>query len=252
MSVQDHFSSVAGTYAAARPAYPPGLFDAIAAHVPADARVWEPGCGSGQATRDLAVRFAHVHATDPSERQLAEHWARREPAPRVTLAVEPGERTGLGDASVDLVAVAQAMHWFDVPAFFAECARVLRPGGVLAAWGYDDFDIPDGMAGAVEPFRADIEGDWPPERDLIKRHYADFDWPFERLEAPSLQLAADWPFERFAGYLASFSAIVQHRARTGRDALAAHRDALRAAWGDPATVRRITWPLFLHLRRRPA
>ena len=42
------------------------LYDAIAAVVPASARVWEPGCGSGQATRGLAGRFAHVHATDPS------------------------------------------------------------------------------------------------------------------------------------------------------------------------------------------
>lgn len=251
MSVQDHFSGVARAYASARPEYPAALFDAIAAHVPASAHVWEPGCGSGQATRDLAARFAHVHATDPSERQLGEHWAHDAGARNVTLAVEPGERTWLFDASVDLVAVAQALHWFDLPAFFAECDRVLRPGGVLAAWGYDDFDVPDGMHAAVAPFRARIEQDWPPERELIKRHYADFDWPFERLEAPTLTLAVDWPFERFVGYLSSFSAVVQNRARTGDDAVALHVDALRDAWGDPSTIRRITWPLFLHLRRKP-
>lgn len=252
MTVQDHFSGVAGTYAAARPAYPAELFDAIAAHVPAQAHVWEPGCGSGQATRDLAARFAHVHATDPSEAQLAAHWARTSRVAGVTLATEPGEHTWLFDASVDLVAVAQALHWFDVPAFFAECDRVLRPGGVLAAWGYDDFDIPADMAAAVEPFRARIEADWPPERGFIKRHYADFDWPFERLDVPALTLTADWPFERLIGYLSSFSAVVQHRARTGDDAVALHQDSLREAWGDPAATRRITWPLFLHLRRKPA
>ncbi|HZX80814.1 MAG TPA: class I SAM-dependent methyltransferase [Lysobacter sp.] len=250
MSVNDHFSGVAQAYAAARPAYPRALFDAITAHVSPTAHVWEPGCGSGQATRDLAARFAHVHATDPSEQQLSEHWA-REGADNVTLAVEPGERTWLFDASVDLVAVAQAMHWFDVPAFFAECDRVLRPGGVLAAWGYDDFDVSPGMEAAVAPFRARIEQDWPPEREFIKRHYADFYWPFERLDAPPLALEVDWPFERFAGYLSSFSATARHLARTGDDAVALHRDALREAWGDPALIRRIRWPLFLHLRRKP-
>ena len=250
--MQDHFSTVAQAYVDARPGYPAALFDAIAAQVRAPVHVWEPGCGSGQATRDLAARFAHVHATDPSERQLAQHWARREAGANVTLDVEPGERTWLFDGSVDLVAVAQAMHWFDVPAFFAECDRVLRPGGVLAAWGYDDFDIPSDMADAVLPFRARIESDWPAERAFIKRHYADFDWPFERIDTPPMTLAVDWPFERFVGYLSSFSAVVQHRARTGEDAVALHVDALRASWGDPAGTRRITWPLFLHLRRKAA
>ncbi|TZF89923.1 class I SAM-dependent methyltransferase [Cognatilysobacter lacus] len=250
MTVRDHFSGVAQAYVAARPHYPPALFDAIARFVPPSARVWEPGCGSGQATRDLAPRSAHVHATDPSAQQLAQHWAREAVAPNVTLANEPGEHTSLGDRSVELVAVAQALHWFDVAAFFVECDRVLRPGGLIAAWGYDDFDIPEGMAAAVDPFRARIEQDWPTERDFIKRHYADFDWPFAPLDAPPLALEVDWSFERFIGYLSSFSAVVQHRARTGDDAVALHRDALRQAWGAVQT-RHIRWPLFLHLRRKP-
>ena len=135
MNFKDHFSGVADAYAAARPEYPDDLFGLVASHVPADAKVWEPGCGSGQATRGLAARFAHVHATDPSAQQLAQHWARNG-ARNVDVAVEPGERTALPDASVQLVAVAQALHWFDRGAFFAECERVLAPGGVLAAWGY--------------------------------------------------------------------------------------------------------------------
>lgn len=132
MSFRDHFSAVASHYAAARPEYPDALFEALAEAAPRGARVWEPGCGSGQATRGLAARFAHVHATDPSAQQIARHWA-RQGAGNVTLAVEPGERTALADGAVGLVAVAQALHWFDLDAFFAECARVLAPGGVLAA-----------------------------------------------------------------------------------------------------------------------
>ncbi|MGY3265947.1 methyltransferase domain-containing protein [Lysobacter sp. HA35] len=252
MSIKDHFSGVAQAYAAARPEYPAALFDAIAAHVPSHAHVWEPGCGSGQATRDLAARFAHVHATDPSAQQLAQHWANDPAVDNVTLTVEPGEHTWMFDNSVDLVAVAQAMHWFDVPAFFAECNRVLRPGGVLAAWGYDDFDVPVGMESAVAAFRADIERDWPPERELVLRHYRDYDWPFEPLDVPPLQLAVDWNFDRLIGYMNSFSAVARHRERTGGDPVVRHRDVLRDAWGDPAAVRRITWPLFLHLRRKPA
>lgn len=249
MSFRDHFSAVASHYAAARPEYPDALFEALAEAAPRGARVWEPGCGSGQATRGLAARFAHVHATDPSAQQIARHWA-RQGAGNVTLAVEPGERTALADGAVGLVAVAQALHWFDLDAFFAECARVLAPGGVLAAWGYADFVAPQGMEDAVAAFRADIEPDWPPERALVDAHYAGFAWPFAALPAPTLEMSADWPLERLLGYLSSMSAVARHRERTGCGAVAAHADALAAAWGDPHTTRTIRWPLFLHLRRK--
>src|SRR5688572_4399775 len=235
---KDHFSTVADAYAQARPQYPDALFDALAAHVPASAHVWEPGCGSGQATRGLAPRFAHVHAADPSAQQIARHWAaphdpgvpveatamdidasgldhahvhahghpqghaplhaaasahlpaRGDEAARVSVAVEPGERTALADGSVQLVAVAQALHWFDREAFFAECARVLAPGGVLAAWGYPDFLAPPGMEAPVAAFRARIQPYWPPERALVDASYGGFDWPFAPLPAPTLWLDA--------------------------------------------------------------
>lgn len=251
MSLQDHFSSVAATYAAARPEYPDALFDVLASRLPSTATAWEPGCGSGQATRGLAARFAHVHATDPSPQQLGEHWAHREPDARVTLAVEPGERTVLGDESVGLVAVAQALHWFDLPAFFAECERVLQPGGALAAWGYGDFIAPPGTEQAFEDFRARIAPHWPLGRSLVGAHYAAFDWPFEGVDTPALWLEAHWTFERMLAYLASYSSVVRHRTAHGVDAIDLHRDALRAAWGEPETARLLRWPLFLHLRRKP-
>lgn len=251
MSVQDHFSSVAGTYAAARPEYPDALFDLLERLVPRTARVWEPGCGSGQATRGLAVRFAHVHATDPSAQQLAEHWAHATPGANVSLAVEAGESTMLPEGSVGLVAVAQALHWFDLPAFFAECDRVLVPGGVLAAWGYGDFDAPPGMEGALDAFRRDIAPDWPLGRSLVDAHYAGFDWPFAPLDAPRLSLDVTWTLDRLLAYLSSYSSVVRHRMRTGVDAVDAHGDALAAAWGDPAAARAIRWPLFVYLRRKP-
>lgn len=251
MGFKDHFSGIADAYAAARPEYPDELFDLIAAHVPRDANVWEPGCGSGQATRGLAARFAHVHATDPSAQQVAQHWA-ASGADNVTVVVEPGERTTLPDASVQLVAIAQALHWFDRDAFFAECERVLAPGGgVLAAWGYADFIAPEGMVDAVEDFRSLIESYWPPERALIDAQYAGFDWPFPALPAPALWLEAEWPLRHFLRYLSSMSATARCGAAIGEDPVARHAAALSAAWGDPDETRTIRWPLFLHLRRKP-
>ena len=116
---KDHFSAVAADYASARPEYPDALYAWIAQAAPARGRVWEAGCGSGQATRGLARRFNRVHATDPSAAQVAQAVG---PA-NAAFAVEPGERCSLPDASADAACVAQALHWFDRHAFFAECAN---------------------------------------------------------------------------------------------------------------------------------
>lgn len=270
---KDHFSGIADAYAAARPEYPDALFDAIAVHVPAPARVWEPGCGSGQATHGLVARFRHVHAADPSAQQLAQHWACADERglatssagpdasarpgrlassdPRVSLAVEPGECTALGYGSVQLIAVAQALHWFDRPKFFAECERVLAPGGVLAAWGYPDFIPPEGMVDAVAAFRARIEPYWPPERAQIDARYAGYAWPFPALPAPTLWLEAEWSLRHFLRYLSSMSASARCLAATGIDPVAHHAPALAESWGDTADLRAISWPLFLHLRQKP-
>ena len=270
----DHFSVVADAYAAARPEYPDALFDALAAVVPRTATVWEPGCGSGQATRGLAARFAHVHASDPSAAQIAQHWAATSAddmadrsagldppsgdlrqvetrAANVTVVVEPGEQTELPDASVQLVAVAQALHWFDRGRFFAQCDRVLRPGGVLAAWGYADFIAPEGMVDAVADFRARIEPYWPPERAQVDAHYGGYDWPFPALPAPALWLEADWSLAHFLRYLSSLSASARCLTDTGDDPVARHAQALCADWGEASDNRTVQWPLFLHLRRKP-
>ncbi len=247
MPFKDHFSAAAKDYAQARPHYPQALFDWIASIAPARDAVWESGCGSGQASADLATRFAHVHATDPSAAQVAQ-------APligNVDFVVEPGERCSLADASVDAVCVAQALHWFDRGAFFAECARVLRPGGVLVAWGYQDIQVPPGLEAANAALQREIAAYWPPERADIDAAYADYAWPFEPIAAPAFTMGADWPLPRLLGYFSSYSASKRNRDSTGMDPVAVHADAFAAAWGDPVATQPLRWPLFVHARRKP-
>ena len=245
----DHFSAVAADYANARPEYPGALYDWIAAIAPADMLLWEAGCGSGQATRGLAKRFCRVHATDPSAAQVAQAHG----PGNVAFAVEPGERCSLPDASADAVCVAQALHWFDRTAFFAECERVLKPGGVLVAWGYQDIELPEpALVAAYEPLKRAIHPYWPPERLLVDEAYAGFDWPFEPIRAPDFELRAQWPLPRLLGYFSSYSATQRFRAANGVDPVAEHAPALAAAWGEPGTVRGMRWPLFVHARRKRA
>lgn len=246
-SFPDHFSAVAAQYAQARPDYPQALFDWIAHTAPARGLAWEAGCGSGQASRDLATRFAQVFATDPSAAQIAQARA----ADNVRFAVEPAERCSLDDAQADAACVAQALHWFDQPAFFAECARVLRPGGVLVAWGYQDLEVPRELADANAALQDDIRAYWPPQRASIDAAYADVSWPFPRVASPRFEMTADWPLARLLGYYASYSATRRCIEATGHDAVAAHAERFAAAWGDPDATRTLRWPLFVHACRKP-
>ena len=245
---KDHFSAVAAEYANARPEYPSALFDWIARVAASRALAWEAGCGSGQATRGLAARFGRVFATDPSAAQIAQAGA----PGNATFAVEPAERCSLPDAGVDAVCVAQALHWFDRDAFFAECARVLRPGGVLLAWGYQDIVVPAALQAAVGAFADDIRPYWPAERTLVDTAYAGFEWPFPAIAAPAMAIEADWPLSRLLAYFSSYSASRRLREATGIDAVARHADAIAGAWGDADATQRLHWPMFVHARRKPA
>jgi SAM-dependent methyltransferase len=242
----DHFSAVARQYAQARPEYPPELFAWIDSIVLVHGLAWEPGCGSGQATRDLAPLFDRVHATDPSAAQIAQA---KGPS-NVSFNVEPGERTTLGDGTADAVFVAQALHWFDQSRFFAECARVLKPGGVLVTWGYQDMFAPEGLQEALQPFRDAIEAYWPPERQMIDDAYRDFAFPFDWIEPPVFELRVEWTLARMLGYFSSYSATKRYIDANGVDPVAAHAPAIAQAWGDPEQTRVLRWPMFVHARRK--
>lgn len=136
MSFKDHFSTRSDDYARYRPRSPAGLFDWLAVRCEARSLAWDVATGSGQAATELASRFERVIATEASAAQLAN----AEPWPNVEYRCEPAERSTLDTGSAEVITVAQALHWFDHGAFFAEAERVLKPGGLLAVWCYEIFE----------------------------------------------------------------------------------------------------------------
>ena len=148
VSFQDHFSKLASAYARYRPTYPPELAAHLAAIAPSHALALDLATSNGQAAIDLVMHFDQVMASDASARQLAEAVTH----PRVLYLRHQAERLPIRSGSADLIAVAQAAHWFDLDRFYMEARRVLRPGGVVALWTYGLFQIDPGINAAIEHF----------------------------------------------------------------------------------------------------
>jgi len=255
MNFKDHFSNHADLYAKARPHYPEALFDWLAAEAPARGGAWDAGCGNGQAGIALAQRFERVIATDPSEQQLAKAAAH----PRIEYRNEPrnfsagdgaGYHTSIDTDSIDAVTVAQALHWFDLPAFIAEVRRVAKPGALFAAWCYAHCNVTPAVDTVVAHLYDDVLGAyWSSERKLVDEGYASLDIPFAPVAAPAFEMRVDWTARQLLAYLASWSAAQKYLKTTGRDAIAAITDELLAAWHDPEHVRRVHWTLAMRAGR---
>lgn len=245
----DYFGSVAATYAESRPRYPEALAAWLAAEAPGRDLAWDCACGSGQATLGIAEHFAHVIATDASEKQLSQ-------APRhnrIDWRVAPAEASGLASGCADLVTVAQALHWFDLPRFFAEADRVLKPSGLLAVWAYGVLRVEgDAVNACVQAFyRDDVGPFWPPERHLVENGYRDVPFPYARLAVPDFTMSADWTMAQLAGFFRSWSASVRFEQDRGFDPVEALWPRLAALWGDPAATRRISWPVAVLAGHKP-
>lgn len=133
MKPTDRFTPHADAYAKHRPGYPRELIAWLAQVVPPGARssVADVGAGTGIFTRALVDSGYDVIAVEPNPPMRA--------AALTTLAGTSarvvdgsGEATGLPSGSIELVTIAQALHWLDLERARAELARILVPGGKVA------------------------------------------------------------------------------------------------------------------------
>ena len=246
---KDHFSQGAAEYSAFRPSYPDALFEWLAAHTAGHDLAWDCATGNGQAARGLARYYTQVIGTDASAAQL-EHALVH---PRIRYRVAPAEHSGLDDATVHLVTVAQALHWLPLGPFFAEVHRVLAPGGLVAVWGYS---LPSVSCASLDQelqrFYDVIVGPyWPPERKIVEDRYRGVQFPFTEIPVPPFALEQPLTRHGLEGYLRTWSATQRYRvARPDDDPLSHIAPVLRAEWPDPGEVRIVHWPLFVRAGHR--
>lgn len=239
---KDHFSAQSQQYQRFRPTYPPALYRWLANLTPSHELAWDCATGNGQVARALVEYYARVIATDASVNQIAQCTAQD----GITYEVARAEASPFADHSVDLITVAQALHWFDLPTFYSEAARVLKPNGALAAWSYQMLSITPAIDEIVNHYYHDVVGPyWPPERRLVEQGYAPLPSPFLERHPPEFAMTAAWQLEQLLGYLGTWSASVGYHEATHLDPLAQIRDSLAKTWGDPNQVRDVQWPLQL-------
>ncbi len=245
----DHFSDGADRYAQARPTYPDELFRFLASEAPAPGRVWDCATGNGQAARGLARHFAAVEASDASAQQIAEAPA----IPRVRYSVQPAEHTDFADASFDAVCVAQALHWFDFDRFFPEVQRVLRPGGLFAAWAYDWMFVSAEFDALFRALVLDVlTPDWAPQNQLAWDDYRDVPFPFTLITPPSVSIQVRWTFPQLVDYVGTWSATRRRVRERGAAFLEDAMGPLTAAWGKPDDPRVVSMRLVVRVGRHAA
>lgn len=240
----DHFSGHAADYARFRPGYPAALFDWLAAQTAGHALAWDCGCGNGQASVPLAARFERVVATDLSPQQIAS----APPHPRIDFHAAPAETSGLPDRSADLVAVAQALHWFAFDRFYAEVRRVLKPGGLIAAWTYQLLRAEPAVDALLADFYTHTLGPyWPPERKWVDAAYRDLPFPFEEVTPPAFEIQLRWTLPDLLAYLGTWSASQRFIAAQGQSPIPALGARLETVWGEGR--RDIIWPIAMRVGR---
>ncbi|MDQ2743915.1 MAG: methyltransferase domain-containing protein [Chloroflexota bacterium] len=209
------FDQVADAYERGRPSYPA---DAVAHliqtfSISSSSTVLDLAAGTGKFTRLLVSSGARIIAVEPLEGMRAKLAAHN-------LAVEilsgSAEAIPVADASVDVVTIAQAFHWFANERALSEIHRVLRPGGGLALiWNRRDTTQPvqHALGALMEPYRGDVPTHHDADWRAIFNHTRLFT-PLEEWSTPHTQ-KVDVPGLIDRVLSVSFMAVLPPASRTG-------------------------------------
>ena len=241
MTFKDHFTKQAAVYAKFRPDYPDELFKFLASVSPSNELAWDCATGSGQAANGLAKYFNKVIASDASENQVLNAYKNE----KIIYKVFPAEKADIESSTIDLITVAQALHWFNFENFYTEVRRVLKRGGIIAVWMYGLIKISPELDVITNRFDSEtLKNYWPQERLLFYEGYRTIPFPFEIVKAPEFGMSADWTLENLMGFLSTWSAVQKFKERENSDPVDLIRNDLQKAWGEEK-IRKAKWDLIL-------
>lgn len=240
------FATEAAQYAHLRPTYPESLFAFLARTAASREAAWDCATGNGQAATHLAKYFGRVIATDESAEMIAQ--APRES--RIEYRVAEAEDSGIETHSVDMVTVASAIHWFDLSRFYAEVRRVVRRGGIIAAWTYYTPEFGNDIDDIIKHLVHDVLADyWDRRLHYVVDEFRDLPFPFEPIDAPPFRTDMRWNMEDLLGYFETWSSSVKYREATGARPTDLIKGDLARVWKDPEQKQDLYFPLYMRLGR---
>ncbi len=248
LQFKDNFSKQADIYARYRPHYPDSLFQYLSSLTEEHNTAWDCGTGNGQAAIALTGYYDRIIATDPSEQQIQNVT----PHERIIYRIEKAEENTIADHSIDLLTIANALHWFEFDKFYSEVNRVLKPGGIIAAWSYCYPYISPETDEITKHYHDVILNEyWQYENRLVEHGYKDLPFPFDELKAPEFISEKMMDMNDFVAFLNTWSAtqkFIRHRGYNPTDDV---KKKLTEVWGEQQTKKKVTWKLVLKVGRIP-
>jgi hypothetical protein len=154
----------------------------------------------------------------------------------------------LPNHSASLVTAAQAVHWFNLPDFFAEVRRIAAADAIVALISYGVLRLDDDVHERFSHFyRHEIGPYWPAERKLVDTGYASISFPFDERLAPAMEIRRDWKLSELLGYISTWSAVRRIEEVGREDILKTFSEELADIWGDPQNKRPVVWPINMRL-----
>jgi SAM-dependent methyltransferase len=209
---------------------------------------WDCATGNGQAAVSLSPHFKKIIATDLSSDQIKNAITK----PNIEYQVlKAEEHLNIPDQSVDLITIAQALHWFDFKIFYPEAKCVLKPNGIIAAWAYGFHESLSPEIDAIfKTFNQEKIGPfWKIQNQWISESYKDVPFPFQEIPAPDFYLTVNWTLEEFTGYCRSWSATQLYIEKHGVDPIPQLQKDLLPHW-PPNLQKEVKWKLVLKIGKK--
>ena len=248
-TTKDYFSKQSDFYAKYRPKYPEELFEYLISLCKSKDLEWDCATGNGQAAISLSNYFKKIVATDFSNNQLSNAFQRV----NIEYRLEKAEESTLETNSVDLITVATAIHWFNIPQFYKQTDRVLKPGGVLAVWGYGGCRVSTQLDEILNRFNFEtLNNYWPPETKMNWiDNYRNLPFPYPLLGTPKFIATANYTFYDLLNYMLSWSGVQQYIKKHDQNPIDLVSEELKTKWGNPSDSKMVYWDLFLKCGYKP-
>ncbi len=242
MEYRESFSGKGPGFSNLRPQYPDELYKTIADLCDDTDSAWDAGCADGSSSVKLGDYFDEVTATDSDEELINS-------APshiNVTYHVGQPEISTMDDKNADLVACANSLHRMNLETFHNEAKRVIKPGGVVAAWTYNLINVSEEVDDVIAHFYKRVIGSyWPKEHEHVHKKYKKIPFDFADVKRHEFVMTRKWGVLDLIGYLHSWEATQKYKEKNGTDPVEPIRKEILKSWNWVNEEREVSWPIYM-------